>query len=70
MTQDVYVDAALASWSILSDAADQPPSVVSGRQCVWDRPVIVHEAAILRESYTDEQSLARLSAVSAPHSGD
>ena len=70
LTQDVYVDAALAPWSILSDPTDQPPSQAVGKQCVWDRPVIIHEAATLRNCYSDEQNLARLSAVSAPHSGD
>ena len=68
LTLDVYVDAATASWSTLSASADQPQ--FGFKQSQWDRHVVIAECSRLRENVKDDLDFARLSAVSAPHSGD
>ena len=70
LTSDVYVDAACSIWSSMSDSADQPQPPLSHKQSLWDRPVVNREHAALKNSFSDAYNLARLSAVSAPHSGD
>jgi hypothetical protein len=70
LTLDVYVDAALATWSTLSGSADQPQRLASCFQSQWDRLITVREATCLQDWFSDPLDLARLSAVSAPHSGD
>ena len=70
LTLDVYIDAASSMWSAMSSSAEMPQPPVSFKQSQWDRPIINCEAARVKESYTDSLNLARLAAVSAPHSGD
>ena len=70
LTLDVYVDAASSTWSVVSSSAELPQPPCSFKQSQWDRPIIDCEVVRLRESYTDSLNLARLAAVSAPHSGD
>ena len=69
-TLDVYIDAASSMWSSMSSSAEMPQPPFSLKQSQWDRPIINCEVARVKESYTDSLSLARLAAVSAPHSGD
>ena len=57
-------------WSVMSSSAEMPQPPCSFKQSQWDRPIIDCEVVRLRDSFTDSLNLARLAAVSAPHSGD
>lgn len=66
---DMYVDGALADWSARSHKAPLLPPM-SSQQRAWDSLVTDVNKADLWNSFTDSINLARLTAVSAPHSGD
>lgn len=69
LVSDVYVDASAAIWSTLSgvQVLDMSTTV---KQSVWDRPIVDAIKGKLWANVSDDLNLTRLSAVSAPHSGD
>ena len=66
---DPVVDSATAQWSSIH-GIPLPDDALAAEQCVWNAPVIAADKSVIWSSLTDNQSIARLLAVSAPHSGD
>lgn len=66
----VLEDAALKTWSDLSDSAEVPSGVDACKQQAWDKLVVKAQMNRLIQSQSDEIGKARLLAASAPHSGD
>lgn len=66
---DSYIELALIDWSSRSHKEPILPDL-SSQQRAWDRLVIDVNKNLLWNSYSDQLNLARLTAVSAPHSGD
>jgi len=60
---------ALEQWSAES-GAPVPEISLSHKQSAWDRPLIKRDLTVLMASTTSDYHLARLKAVTSPHSGD
>jgi len=67
--EDTYVSNLKAKWSTLH-SMPPPDFISSAKQSVWEKPAVNTEKTLLLSSYSGGYHLARLAAVSAPHSSD
>ena len=66
---DPHVDSAIMLWTT-SHNIPLPDNTSAIKQHAWDAPVIAADKASLWSSLTDSHNIARLLAISSPHSGD
>ena len=69
VAEDPFVTEYVARWSSML-SVPTPPAPAAFKQSAWDRPGINADWALVRSSADNSLDLARLNAVSAPHSGD
>lgn len=68
--EDPSYVSAITEWETLAAPAPNPSAALAHKQSSWDSPIAEKVLANMLRAATSDREIARLQAVSAPHSGD